>query len=169
MNKVQELLQPHGIEVSPEELASLCAEVNADPLQLSDTQAQTIAQHIIEQYQPSGKLASTNGKSKNGQGKMTKGSRRKPLPPLESAIAHASQISNQEIQSLSEVLEQGIDLYTDDQADRLLDSVRNAPKEVVRKFTQKAMEEEADVDSFRNVGQQLVAGIFGVNRKNATE
>jgi uncharacterized protein YaaQ len=170
MNKIQQLLQPHNIEVNEEEIAKLCAEVGADIEQLTDSEAQTIAQHILEQRQQSSlKLAPTNGKSKNGNGKITKGTRRKPVPPLEGAIAHASRVSNQEIQSLSEILEEGIDLYTNDQADRLLASVRNAPKEVVRKFTERAMEEEADVENFRDIGQQLVAGIFGVSLTNAAE
>ncbi len=169
MDKIQQLLQPHNIEVSLEEIAKLCVEVGADIEQLSDSDAQTIAQHILEQRQTSGKLA-TNGKSKNSNGKLGKNSpRRKSTPPLQGAIAHASQVSNQEIQSLEDVLNVGIDAYTTDKADQLLSTIRNAPKDVVSKFVSKAMEEEADVESFRAIGDELVAGIFGISPTNATE
>jgi hypothetical protein len=169
MDKIQQLLQPHNIEVSFEEIAKLCVEVGADIDQLSDSDAQTIAQHILEQRVASGKLA-TNSKSKNGNGKLGKNSpRRKSTPPLQGAITHASQISNQEIQSLEDVLNVGIDAYTTDKADQLLSTIRNAPKEIVSKFVSKAMEEEADVDSFRAIGDELVAGIFGISPTNATE
>ncbi len=168
MDKIEQLLQPYNIEASLEEVAKLCLEVGADIDQLTAQQAQAIAQHIIEQ-RSSGKLA-INGKSKNTGGKLGKNSsRRKSIPPLQGAIAKASQVSNQEIQSLEDVLNVGIDAYTTDKADQLLSTIRNAPKEVVSKFVEKAMEEEADVDSFREVGEQLVAGIFGISATNAAE
>ncbi|AVH68125.1 hypothetical protein [Nostoc sp. 'Peltigera membranacea cyanobiont' N6] len=170
MDKIQQLLQPHNIEVSLEEIAKLCVEVGADIEQLSDSDAQTIAQHILEQRQATGKLTTANGKSKNSNGKLGKNSpRRKSTPPLQGAIAHASQVSNQEIQSLEDVLNVGIDAYTTDKADQLLSTIRNAPKDVVSKFVSKAMEEEADVDSFRAIGDELVAGIFGISPTNAAE
>ncbi|MCC5640269.1 hypothetical protein LC593_31440 [Nostoc sp. CHAB 5844] len=168
MQKIQQILIDQGITFSEDEILAAAQALGMDINDLNDAEVQAVVEQVVQSKQP-GILVSTNGKSKNSQSKITKGSRRKPLPPLESAIAHASGVSNQEIQSLNEILEQGIDLYTDDQADRLLASVRNAPKEVVRKFTQRAMEEEADVNSFRDIGQQLVAGIFGVNLTNATE
>ncbi|WP_193199732.1 hypothetical protein [Nostoc sp. MG11] len=170
MDKIEQLLQSYNIEVSEEEVAKLCVEVGVDINQLSDSDAQVIAQHILEQRSSSGKLA-TNGKSKStGGGKLGKNSpRRKTTPPLQEAITKASQVSNQEIQSLENVLNVGIDAYTTDKADQLLASIRNAPKEVVSKFVEKAMEEEADVDSFRAVGEQLVTGIFGISPTNAAE
>lgn len=171
MNKIQQLLQPYNIEVSEAEVARLCAEVGVDIEQLTDSDAQTIANHIIDERKASaGKLAATNGKTKNSNGKLTKNSpRRKPTPNLQGAITQASLVSNQEIQSLEDVLQQGIDKYTTDKADELLSTIRNAPKEVVRKFTEAALEEEADVESFRAIGSELVAGIFGVQFTNATE
>ncbi len=169
MEKIQQLLQPYNIEVTQSEVANLCAQVDVDIDQLTDQQAQAIATQILEQRQVSGKLA-TNGKSKNGNGKLGKNSsRRKSIPPLQGAIAHASQVSNQEIQSLEDVLNVGIDAYTTDKADQLLSTIRNAPKDVVSKFVSKAMEEEADVDSFRAIGDELVAGIFGISPTNAAE
>ena len=169
MEKIQQLLQPYNIEVTQSEVANLCAQVDADIDQLTDQQAQAIATQILELRLASGKLA-TNNKSKNGNGKLGKNSpRRKSIPPLQGAIAHASQVSNQEIQSLEDVLTQGIDAYTTDKADQLLSTIRNAPKDVVSKFVSKAMEEEADVDSFRAIGNELVAGIFGISPTNATE
>jgi hypothetical protein len=169
MEKIQQFLQPYNIEVTDDEIANLCAQVDADIDQLTDQQAQAIAIQILEQRQATGKLA-TNGKSKNGNGKLGKNSpRRKSTPPLQGAIAHASQVSNQEIQSLEDVLNVGIDAYTTDKADQLLSTIRNAPKDVVSKFVSKAMEEEADVDSFRAIGDELVAGIFGISPTNATE
>jgi hypothetical protein len=169
MDKIQKLLQPHNIEVSEEEIAKLCESVGVDIEQLSEVDAQTIATHILEQRQSSGggKLAN---KPKNGNGKLGKNSsRRKSTPGLQGAIAHASQVSNLEIQSLEDVLNVGIDAYTTDKADQLLSTIRNAPKDVVSKFVSKAMEEEADVDSFRAIGDELVAGIFGISPTNATE
>ncbi|MEH2252356.1 hypothetical protein [Nostoc sp.] len=109
-------------------------------------------------------------KSKNGSDKLGRNfPRRKGTPPLQGTIAKASQVSNQEIQFLEDVLNMGIDAYTTDKADQLLSTIRNAPKDVVSKFVEKAMEEEADVESFREVGEQLVAGIFGAQFTNATE
>ena len=61
----------------------------------------------------------------------------------------ASLVFNQEIQSLKDVLNVGIDAYTTDKADQLLSTIRNAPKVVVSKFVFKAIEEEGDVESFR--------------------
>ncbi|MCC5619560.1 hypothetical protein LC605_31830 [Nostoc sp. CHAB 5836] len=143
--------------------------INPDIDQLTDQQAQAIATQILELRLASGKLA-TNSKSKNGNGKLGKNSpRRKSTPPLQGAIAHASQVSNLEIQSLEDVLSVGIDAYTTDKADQLLSTIRNAPKDVVSKFVSKAMEEEADVESFRDIGEQLVAGIFGAQFANAAE
>ncbi|WP_196521178.1 hypothetical protein [Nostoc sp. WHI] len=136
---------------------------------MTDQQAQAIATQILELRLASGKLA-TNSKSKNGNGKLGKNSPRcKTTPPLQGAIAHASQVSNQEIQSLEDVLNVGIDAYTTDKADQLLSTIRNAPKDVVSKFVSKAMEEEADVESFRQVGNELVEGIFGISLANAAE
>lgn len=169
MEKIQQFLQPYNIEVTDDEVLQLCTQVDADMDQLTDQQAQAIAIQILEQRQASGKLA-TNGKSKNTSGKLGKNSpRRKSAPPLQGAIAHASQVSNQEIQSLEDVLNVGIDAYTTDKADQLLSTIRNAPKDVVSKFVSKAMEEEADVESFRAIGNELVAGIFGVNFTDAAE
>ncbi|MCG6138770.1 MAG: hypothetical protein MET45_29960 [Nostoc sp. LLA-1] len=163
MNKIQQLLQAHNIEITEAEISRLCAEAGVDIEQLSDSDAQTITQHIIEERQVSGKLAKNSNKPKNNNGKLTKNSsRRKSVPNLEGAISKASQVSNEEIQSLEDVLNAGIDAYTTDKADQLLSSIRNAPKEVVRKFTQAAMEEEADVESFRDIGEQLVRDL----RKN---
>ncbi len=171
MEKIQQFLEPYNIEVTQSEVANLCAQVDADIDQLTDQQAQAIATQILELRLATGKLA-TNGKSKNGNGngKLGKNSpRRKSTPPLQGAIAHASQVSNQEIQSLEDVLTQGIDAYTTDKADQLLSTIRNAPKDVVSKFVSIAMEEEADVDSFRAIGDELVAGIFGISPTNAAE
>ncbi|AUB35505.1 hypothetical protein COO91_01385 [Nostoc flagelliforme CCNUN1] len=169
MEKIQQFLQPYNIEVTDDEILQLCAQVDADIDQLTDQQAQAIATQILELRLASGKLA-TNSKPKNGNGKLGKNSpRRKSTPPLQGAIAHASQVSNQEIQSLEDVLTQGIDAYTTDKADQLLSTIRNAPKDVVSKFVSKAMEEEADVDSFRAIGDELVAGIFGISATNAAE
>ena len=169
MEKIQQFLQPYNIEATADEVAKLCAQVDADIDQLTDQQAQAIATQILEQRLATGKLA-TNGKSKNTGGKLGKNSpRRKSTPPLQGAIAHASQVSNLEIQSLEDVLNVGIDAYTTDKADQLLSSIRNAPKEIVSKFVSKAMEEEADVDSFRAIGDELVAGIFGAQFTNAAE
>ncbi|MBD2536872.1 hypothetical protein H6G97_49690 [Nostoc flagelliforme FACHB-838] len=169
MDKIQQLLQPYNIEVTQSEVANLCAQVDADIDQLTDQQAQVIATQILELRLASGKLA-TNGKPKNGNGKLGKNSpRRKSVSPLQGAIAHASQVSNQEIQSLEDVLNVGIDAYTTDKADQLLSTIRNAPKDVVSKFVSKAMEEEADVESFRAIGNKLVAGIFGISPTNAAE
>lgn len=150
-------------------LLPVCAQVDADIDQLTAQQAQAIAIQILELRLASGKLA-TNGKSKNTSGKLGKNSpRRKSAPPLQGAITHASQVSNQEIQSLEDVLTQGIDAYTTDKGDQLLSTIRNAPKDVVSKFVSKAMEEEADVESFRAIGNELVAGIFGISPTNAAE
>ncbi|MCC5659870.1 hypothetical protein LC608_23415 [Nostoc sp. XA010] len=169
MEKIQQFLQPYNIEATDDEVANLCAQVDADIDQLTDQQAQAIAIQILEQRQATGKLAA-NGKSKNTGGKLGKNSpRRKSTPPLQGAIAHASQVSNQEIQSLEDVLSVGIDAYTTDKADQLLSTIRNAPKDVVSKFVSKAMEEEADVESFRAIGNELVAGIFGANFADAAE
>jgi len=169
VEKIQQFLQPYNIEATADEVAKLCAQVDADIDQLTDQQAQAIATQILEQRLATGKLA-TNGKSKNTGGKLGKNSpRRKSTPPLQGAIAHASQVSNLEIQSLEDVLNVGIDAYTTDKADQLLSSIRNAPKEIVSKFVSKAMEEEADVDSFRAIGDELVAGIFGAQFTNAAE
>ncbi|AUB44966.1 hypothetical protein COO91_11223 (plasmid) [Nostoc flagelliforme CCNUN1] len=169
MEKIQQFLQPYNIEVTDDEILQLCAQVDADIDQLTDQQAQAIATQILELRLASGKLT-TNNKSKNGNGKLGKNSpRRKSIPPLQGAIAHASLVSNQEIQSLEDVLTQGIDAYTTDKADQLLSTIRNAPKDVVSKFVSKAMEEEADVDSFRAIGDELVAGIFGISATNAAE
>lgn len=169
MEKVQQFLQPYNIEATESEIADLCAQVDADIDQLTDQQAQAIAIQILEQRQATGKLAA-NRKSKNTGGKLGKNSpRRKSIPPLQGAIAHASHVSNQEIQSLEDVLNVGIDAYTTDKADQLLSTIRNAPKDVVSKFVSKAMEEEADVDSFRAIGDELVAGIFGISPTNAAE
>ncbi|MFK0731530.1 MAG: hypothetical protein ACIWVG_10270 [Gloeotrichia echinulata HAB0833] len=169
MEKIQQLLQAYNIEVTESDVAQLCAQVDVDINQLTDQQAQVIAQQILEQRLESGKL-SNNGKSKNGNAKLGKNSpRRKSTPPLQGAIARASQVSHQEIQSLEDVLAQGIDAYTTDKADQLLSTIRNAPKEVVSKFVAKAMEEEADVAGFREVGKQLIAGIFGANFTDAAE
>lgn len=169
MEKIQQFLKPYNIEATDDEVLQLCAQVDADIDQLTDQQAQAIAIQILELRLATGKLA-TNGKPKNGNGKLGKNSpRRKSIPPLQGAIAHASQVSNQEIQSLEDVLNVGIDAYTTDKADQLLSTIRNAPKDVVSKFVSKAMEEEADVDSFRAIGDELVAGIFGISPTNAAE
>ncbi|MCC5633804.1 hypothetical protein LC613_41025 [Nostoc sphaeroides CHAB 2801] len=87
MEKIQQFLQPYNIEATDDEVANLCAQVDADINQLTDQQAQAIATQIIELRLVSGKLA-TNGKPKNGNGKLGKNSpRRKSTPLLQGAIS----------------------------------------------------------------------------------
>ncbi|MBG1270498.1 hypothetical protein [Nostoc sp. WHI] len=170
MEKVKEILLAKGIECDEQEILSAASAIGMDVNDLNDAEAQAITIQILEQRKSSGALTNTNGKSKNGNSKLGKNSpRRKTTPPLQGAIAHASQVSNQEIQSLEDVLNVGIDAYTTDKADQLLSTIRNAPKDVVSKFVSKAMEEEADVESFRAIGNELVEGIFGISLANAAE
>ena len=169
MEKIKQILILQGIEFDEEEILSVAQAIGMDVDNLNDAEAQEVAIQVV-QAKKSTALTTANGKSKNGNGKLGKNSsRRKSIPPLQGAIAHASQVSNQEIQSLEDVLTQGIDAYTTDKADQLLSTIRNAPKDVVSKFVSKAMEEEADVESFRAIGNELVAGIFGANFADAAE
>ncbi|WP_414515977.1 hypothetical protein [Nostoc sp. PCC 9305] len=169
MEKIKQILTLQGIEFDEGDILSAASAIGMDVDNLNDAEAQEVAIQVA-QAKKSTALTTANGKSKNGNGKLGKNSpRRKSTPPLQGAIAHASQVSNQEIQSLEDVLNVGIDAYTTDKADQLLSTIRNAPKDVVSKFVSKAMEEEADVDSFRAIGDELVAGIFGISPTNATE
>ncbi|MDZ8140112.1 MAG: hypothetical protein RM049_33290 [Nostoc sp. DedQUE04] len=169
MQKVKEILLAQGIEFDEADIVSAASAIGMDIDNLNDAEAQEVAVQVV-QAKKSTALTTANSKSKNTGGKLGKNSpRRKSTPPLQGAIAHASQVSNQEIQSLEDVLNVGIDAYTTDKADQLLSTIRNAPKDVVSKFVSKAMEEEADVDSFRAIGDELVAGIFGISPTNATE
>jgi hypothetical protein len=169
MQKIKEILLAEGIEFDEGDILSAASAIGMDVDNLNDAEAQEVAIQVV-QAKKSTALTTANGKSKNGNGKLGKNSaRRKSTPPLQGAIAHASLVSNQEIQSLEDVLNVGIDAYTTDKADQLLSKIRNAPKDVVSKFVSKAMEEEADVDSFRAIGDELVAGIFGISPTNAAE
>lgn len=171
MQKVKEILLAEGIEFDEGDILSAASAIGMDVDNLNDAEAQEVAIQVAQAKKSTALTTATaNGKSKNTGGKLGKNSpRRKSAPPLQGAIAHASQVSNQEIQSLEDVLTQGIDAYTTDKADQLLSTIRNAPKDVVSKFVSKAMEEEADVDSFRAIGNELVAGIFGISPTNAAE
>ncbi|ACC84891.1 hypothetical protein [Nostoc punctiforme] len=173
MQKVKEILLAQGIEFDEADIVSAASAIGMELDGLNDAEASAIALKVVELKQASGLALSQKdiaAKSRNGNGKLGKNSpRRKSTPPLQGAIAHASQVSNQEIQSLEDVLNVGIDAYTTDKADKLLSTIRNAPKDVVSKFVSKAMEEEADVDSFRAIGDELVAGIFGAQFTNAAE
>ncbi|MCG6138443.1 MAG: hypothetical protein MET45_28110 [Nostoc sp. LLA-1] len=169
MQEIKDILVNQDIDFSEDEILEAAQALGMNVNDLNDAEVQAIAQKVAQSKQP-GKLAKNSNKPKNSNGKLTKNSsRRKSVPNLEGAISKASQVSNEEIQSLEDVLNAGIDAYTTDKADQLLSSIRNAPKEVVRKFTQAAMEEEADVESFRNIGEQLVTGIFGISATNAAE
>ncbi|MBD2566131.1 MULTISPECIES: hypothetical protein [Nostoc] len=166
MQKVKEILLAEGIEFDEGDILSAASAIGMDVDNLNDAEAQEVAIQVTQAK----KSTALTTKSKNSNAKLGKNSpRRKSTPPLQGAIAHASQVSNQEIQSLEDVLNVGIDAYTTDKADQLLSTIRNAPKDVVSKFVSKAMEEEADVDSFRAIGDELVAGIFGISPTNATE
>ncbi|MEH1853778.1 MAG: hypothetical protein V7L11_19385 [Nostoc sp.] len=66
MEKIQQFLQPYNIEATDDEVANLCAQVDADIDQLTDQQAQAIAIQILELRLATGKLTTANGKSKNG-------------------------------------------------------------------------------------------------------
>jgi len=169
MEKIKQILTLQGIQFDDDDILSAASAIGMDVDNLNDAEAQELAMQVIQAKKATA-LITTNGKSKNTVGKLGKNSpRRKSAPPLQGAIAHASQVSNQEIQSLEDVLTQGIDAYTTDKADQLLSTIRNAPKDVVSKFVSIAMEEEADVDSFRAIGNELVAGIFGISPTNAAE
>ncbi len=169
MEKIKQILTLQGIEFDESEILSVAQAIGMDVNDLNDAEAQELAIQVAQAKKATA-LTTPHGKSKNSNAKLGKNSpRRKTTPPLQEAIAKASQVSHQEIQSLEDVLAQGIDAYTTDKADQLLSTIRNAPKEVVSKFVEKAMEEEADVAGFREVGKQLIAGIFGANFTDAAE
>jgi hypothetical protein len=158
--KTMDRIRQYLADATDAEINAIASELSIDVNAIADDEAQLIADEI-QKRRKTGSALST---SKRKGAKLTKESAtRKKTPDLQSAIAHTSQVSAAEIGALTETLVAGIDQYTTNQADVLLSTVRNAPNEVVAKFAIAAALEVADTDGFRGIGQQLIAGIFGVS------
>jgi hypothetical protein len=163
MDKVREILLSKGKAVSDALIQERIDEYGLTGAELTDKDAKAIADELESKAQVVSGLATTNGTSKptstKGKGK---GGRRKNLPTVKDAAKHTANLANQEIQGFIDVVDTELTAWEDDKADQLLARVRNAPKNVVARFVEDAVQEASDVNSFRESAREFSNEFFPV-------
>ena len=159
VEQIKQLLLEEGLTISDEEIRGLLGELGID--NPSETEARELANELRAKAQPvQGGLTVSNGKAKTPARRNNK--RRKETPSLTNALTHTASVAQAELASVSEVVKAGAEAWATDQADQMVAAVRNAPKEALEKFAAMAMEESADINSFRKVGEEISAILFSV-------
>lgn len=165
MNKLREILSQRGKAFDEEVLRSRIESFGFNPDNLTDAEAQAVADEIVPQTQSG--LAVTNGKASVPAKGKGKGGRRKALPTVRDAAAHTASIANEELTEFGETLDKNLTLWENDKADQLLARVRNAPRNVVGKFVETAMQEGAEAESFRQAAVDFTGEFFPVSNSDA--
>jgi hypothetical protein len=165
VNKLKEILSQRGKALDEEELRSRIEHYGFNPDHLSDEEAEAVANEIAPQTQNG--LALTNSKASTPAKSKGKGGRRKALPTVREAAAHTASVANQELTEFGETLDKNLTLWENDRADQLLARVRNAPKNVVSKFVETAMQEGAETESFRQTAIDFTGEFYPIGSDNA--
>ena len=168
MERIKQILLDRGKAIADSEIEKLITEYELDSNNVSESDAIAIANELEPKAQDAqGEMVVSNGKSKSPAKRNNK--RRKETPSLTNALTHTAAVAQAELTSVSEVVKAGVEAWSTDQADQMVSTIRNAPKEALEKFAVMALEEKADIDSFRKVGEEISAILFSVQQPTETE
>lgn len=166
MDKIKAILLERGKAVADSAISEKLTEYGIDDGDVSDADAKAIADELGGEAQSvvSNGLAVSdgNGKAPKAPAKTTKGRGRKSAKQvtLQDAIVHAAKETEAELSTMESAIRQHKDAYVAARTTSIVNEIRNTSTEIVEGVTEKLMQEEADVDSFRDIGNQLGANLF---------
>lgn len=167
MERVKQILLERGKAVADSRIQDKLTEYELAG-DVSEADAKAIADELEGEAQPvSNGLAISNG---NGNGKAAttpksaKGKSRKKAKDvtLQEAIVKAAKETETELTTMESAIRQHKGAYVAARTDSIVNEIRNTSAEIVQSVTERLVEEEADVDSFRNIGEQLGQNLFPV-------
>lgn len=166
MNKIKEILQEQGKAVSDERILEKLNEYKINPDNVSNADAKEIASELSKEAQPiAGGLAtataqqSTPTKSEPTPRKPRKSAKQ---VALEKAITHAAKQTDNEITSFETVVRTQKNSFVDNRAESIVNEIRNTSTEILETVTEKLMKEEADTESFRQIGEVFSQTLFSL-------
>lgn len=171
MERIKQILLDKGKAVADSAIEAKLNEYGIEG-DVSDADAKAIAEELEPQAQSVGNglaVSNGNGKASAPAKSKGKGGRRKQTPTLTDALTHTASVAQAELNSVNEVVKAGAEAWANDQADQLVSTIRNAPKEALEKFAAMALEESADINSFRQVGQEISSILFAVQQPTQAE
>ena len=164
MNKVKEILEQKGKAVANSRIQEKLNEYELDANSLSDVDAQTIAQELEPEAKPiAGGLStataqpSAPAKSEPKQKRTRKNAKQ---VSLKDAIVHAAKETESELSSMEDVIRSQKNAYVAVRSESLVNEIRNTSTEIVESVTEKLMGEEADTESFRQIGIAFSEALF---------
>lgn len=162
MDKVRQILLDKGKAIADSAIQDKLTEygIEGDP---SDADAKAIAEELESQAQPvANGLAVSNGNGKTSTPAKTKGRGRKSAKQvtLQDAIVHAAKETETELSTMEGAIRQHKTKYVESRTASIVNEIRNTSTEIVEGVTNKLMEETADAESFREIGNALGENLF---------
>lgn len=145
-NAIQEKLSEYGIEGDP-----------------SDADARAIADELESQAESvQNGLTVSNGNGKTSTPAKSKGKGRKSAKQvtLQDAIVHAARETETELTTMESAIRQHKGKYVESRTKSIVNEIRNTSTEIVESVTNKLMEETADAESFREIGNAFGENLF---------
>lgn len=170
METIKQLLQKANVKIADEQIVKAIETLGMNPDELSEDEAVTIAETIIEQT-ASKKLAIAGKKTRKGR--MTRKTRLDETPHADNGmatgLAKASAASSSEITSIAEVLDNATWQAAEVEAEAMVAIVRSLPNRALHLVGEKAAEEVADTAHFRNVAEGISEALFSFVGADAAE
>ncbi|HEY9748375.1 MAG TPA: hypothetical protein V6C63_06845 [Allocoleopsis sp.] len=163
MERVRQILLERGKAVADSRIQDKLTEYELTG-ELSETDAKAIADELEGEAQSvSNGLAVSNGNGKApAPAKAGKGKGRKNAKQvsLQDAIVKAAKETETELTTMESAIRQRKGAYVEARATSIVNEIRNTSTEIVAGVTEKLMQEEADVNSFRDIGEQFGQNLF---------
>lgn len=151
MQLVIDMLTDQGIEPNVEELREAITMMGYDPDNLNKAQSQQLVKLYIKAKSESAISTTETSKPTTRRKRETRGDR---LPDMAEALRRAAQANDAEIRTFTDIVIGGAQEITENEAQRLVDELREQPVHFVRRVGELAMEAEADTEFFRELGQK---------------
>lgn len=162
MERIKEILLSRGKAVTDSEIQAKLDEYGING-NLSETDATAIADELEPQAQETtAGLTVANGNSKTTAPTKRTGKGRKSAKQvsLQDAIVHAAKETETELTTMETAIRQHKGKYVESRTTAIVNEIRNTSTEIVQGVTEKLMEEEADAESFREIGNAFGANLF---------
>lgn len=159
MDKIKELLEFDDITATDEEIAQAANRCNVDLSNVSDDQAMAV---IAELKKPSTSSLTTAQQSAptKSEPKQKRTRKNAKQVSLTDAIVHAAKETESELSSMEDVIRSQKNAYVAVRSESLVNEIRNTSTEIVESVTEKLMGEEADTESFRQIGIAFSEALF---------
>jgi hypothetical protein len=158
VNKLREILAARGKEFDEGELKSRVKDYGYNPDELSDSDAQVVADEIA----PQSAMTVANGNGKTATSAKSKGRGRKSAKQvsLQDAIVHAAKETETELTTMESAIRQHKGKFVKSRTESIVNEIRNTSTEIVQGVTEKLMEETADAESFLEIGNAFGSSLF---------